>query len=89
MGELLQEEEGRPSTQCHRDGGRWARCVGKTTILVASGSGNHSAQKRTSPDTGLNPAGQYMLARPATIFGGSSEILRNVLARAELGMPAR
>jgi len=36
-----------------------------------------------------HPAGQFLLARPATIFGGSSEILRNVVARSELGMPAR
>ncbi len=34
-------------------------------------------------------AGQFLLARPATIFGGSSEILRNVVARSELGMPSR
>jgi len=38
---------------------------------------------------GLHPAGQFLLARPGTIFGGSSEILRNLLARGELGMPAR
>lgn len=34
-------------------------------------------------------AGQFLLARPGTIFGGSSEILRNVVARSELGMPSR
>lgn len=37
----------------------------------------------------VHPAGQFLLARPGTIFGGSSEILRNVLARGELGMPSR
>ena len=33
-------------------------------------------------------AGQFLLARPATIFGGSSEILRNILARNVLDLPA-
>jgi alkylation response protein AidB-like acyl-CoA dehydrogenase len=36
----------------------------------------------------LHPAGQFLLARPTTIFGGSSEILRNVLARSLLDLPA-
>jgi alkylation response protein AidB-like acyl-CoA dehydrogenase len=36
----------------------------------------------------LHPAGQFLIARPATIFGGSSEILRNVLARSLLELPA-
>jgi hypothetical protein len=36
----------------------------------------------------LHPAGQFLLARPTTIFGGSSEILRNTLARFVLDLPA-
>ncbi len=36
----------------------------------------------------LHPAGQFLQARPTTIFGGSSEILRNVLARSLLDLPA-
>jgi alkylation response protein AidB-like acyl-CoA dehydrogenase len=40
------------------------------------------------PGEGLHPAGQFLLARPATIFGGSSEILRNILARNLLDLPA-
>jgi alkylation response protein AidB-like acyl-CoA dehydrogenase len=35
----------------------------------------------------LHPAGQFLLARPTTIFGGSSEILRNTLARFLLELP--
>jgi alkylation response protein AidB-like acyl-CoA dehydrogenase len=35
-----------------------------------------------------HPAGQFLRARPSTIFGGSSEILRNVLARNVLNLPA-
>ncbi|MBP0496158.1 acyl-CoA dehydrogenase family protein [Pararoseomonas indoligenes] len=37
---------------------------------------------------GLHPAGSFLLARPSTIFGGSSEILRNILARSVLDLPA-
>lgn len=40
------------------------------------------------PGLALHPAGQFLIARPATIFGGSSEILRNVLARSLLELPA-
>lgn len=32
-------------------------------------------------------AGAYLAARPTTIFGGSSEIMRNVLAQATLNLP--
>ena len=39
-------------------------------------------------DERLHPAGQFLQARPTTIFGGSSEILRNVLARSLLELPA-
>ncbi|HEV7264765.1 MAG TPA: acyl-CoA dehydrogenase family protein [Falsiroseomonas sp.] len=40
------------------------------------------------PGAALHPAGQFLQARPTTIFGGSSEILRNVLARSLLDLPA-
>ena len=36
----------------------------------------------------LHPAAQFLQARPTTIFGGSSEILRNMLARSLLDLPA-
>ena len=35
----------------------------------------------------LDAAGTYLAARPTTIFGGSTEIMRNVLARASLDLP--
>jgi len=59
-----------------------------TETMVAI-SGCHAGRFEPMDGSGLHPSGQFLLARPATIFGGSSEILRNVLARNELGMPAR
>ena len=59
-----------------------------TDTMLAIGGGE-AGGLHGSTETGLHTAGQFMLARPATIFGGSSEILRNILARGELGMPAR
>ena len=38
-------------------------------------------------DHRLDAAGTYLAARPTTIFGGSTEIMRNVLARASLNLP--
>lgn len=38
-------------------------------------------------DTMADPLGHYMLARPGTIYGGSCEIQRNILAKAVLGLP--
>jgi alkylation response protein AidB-like acyl-CoA dehydrogenase len=40
------------------------------------------------PDgTSVHVAGQYFLSRPATIYGGSNEIQRNILAKAILELP--
>ncbi len=36
----------------------------------------------------LHPAGQFIQARPSTIYGGSNEIQRNILARNVLALPA-
>ena len=39
-------------------------------------------------DPRLHAAGTYIMARPTTIFGGSSEIMRNVIAKAVLDLPS-
>lgn len=59
-----------------------------TETMLAIGGGN-AGLLHAMPDSGLHPAGQFMLARSGTVFGGSSEILRNILARSVLGMPAK
>lgn len=51
-------------------------------------AGGHAGLLDPMPGEGLHPAGQFLLARPSTIFGGSSEILRNILARNVLDLPA-
>jgi alkylation response protein AidB-like acyl-CoA dehydrogenase len=35
----------------------------------------------------LNPSGLFIQARPTTIYGGSNEIQRNILAKSFLGLP--
>ena len=59
--------------------------ISETMLAIAGGN----AGLLHGMADGLHPAGSFLLARPATIFGGSSEILRNIIARTELGMPAR
>ena len=34
----------------------------------------------------LNPTGQYIQARPATIYGGSNEVQRGIIAKMVLGL---
>lgn len=42
---------------------------------------------RTGPDGTINPASMAIQSRPSTIYGGSNEIQRNILAGAVLNLP--
>lgn len=61
----------------------------RITEYALTVAGGHAGRLHALPDSDLHPAGQYILARSGTIFGGSSEILRGIIARNTLGMPAR
>jgi alkylation response protein AidB-like acyl-CoA dehydrogenase len=39
-------------------------------------------------DRGLNPSGQFLQARPTTIYGGTAEIQRGIIAKQVLGLPS-
>lgn len=60
----------------------------RITDTMLEVAGGHAGLLDPMPGEGLHPAGQFLLARPSTIFGGSSEILRNILARNVLELPA-
>ena len=60
----------------------------RITDAMLEVAGGHAGLLDPMPGEGLHPAGQFLLARPSTIFGGSSEILRNILARNVLELPA-
>jgi alkylation response protein AidB-like acyl-CoA dehydrogenase len=51
-------------------------------------AGSHAGVKQEDDgNSRLDAAGTYLAARPTTIFGGSTEIMRNVLARSSLDLP--
>ncbi len=57
-------------------------------LLEVSGDAGVIDESRTLADgSSLHAARQYFLSRPATIYAGSNEIQRNILAKAILGLP--
>ena len=50
-------------------------------------AGSLGGAQLTDATARLDTAGTWLAARPTTIFGGSTEIMRNVVARASLDLP--
>ena len=62
----------------------------RVTDLVLEAAGEFGATEaalRLDDDSTLKPVHPYYLSRPATIYGGSSEVQRNILAKALLRLP--
>ena len=60
----------------------------RITNYMLEVAGSESGQIDPIDSDTLNPAAQFLQARPATIYGGSSEIQRNIIAKAVLGLPS-
>lgn len=58
--------------------------ITEAMLAVAGEAGGMLAPLSGNND--LNPSGQFIQARPASIYGGSNEIQRNVLAKNVLGL---
>ena len=62
----------------------------RTTEFGMEVSGEYAGVLGQAPlDGGPNLHKLFMLARPGTIYGGSSEVQRNILAKSMLGLPSR
>ena len=60
----------------------------RITDMLLAVSGEEAALLEPMKDNqDIFPSGQFLIARPATIYGGSSEIQRNIVAARVLGMP--
>ncbi len=59
-----------------------------TELMLEIAGENAGLLKPMEGNRDLHPAGQFIEARPTTIYGGSSEIQRGILAKNVLGLPA-
>ena len=57
-------------------------------ILDAAGAAGGDREPIETPDGAVDAATMFLFNRHATIFGGSSEIQRNILAKRVLGLPS-
>ena len=58
-----------------------------TDLMVEVAGENAGLLEPMEGNRELNPGGLYLQARPATIYGGSNEIQRNILAKNVLELP--
>lgn len=58
-----------------------------TELMLEIGGENAGLLKPMEGNRDLHPSGQFIEARPTTIYGGSSEIQRGILAKAVLELP--
>jgi alkylation response protein AidB-like acyl-CoA dehydrogenase len=59
-----------------------------TDLLLEADAEDATLDASTTADgTQMHIANQYFASRPATVYGGSSEIQRNILAKAMLELP--
>jgi len=56
-------------------------------MLETAGAAGVSDESMPLPGGALHPAHVFFAARPASIYGGSNEIQRNILAKAVLELP--
>jgi alkylation response protein AidB-like acyl-CoA dehydrogenase len=58
-----------------------------TDEMMAIAGENAGLLEPMEGNRNLHPSGQFIQARPATIYGGSNEIQRNILAKNVLALP--
>jgi len=63
--------------------------VTDTLLDVAGEDATLDAPLAIEAQRAVHVANQYFASRPTTIYGGSSEVQRNILARAVLQLPDR
>lgn len=62
-------------------------CQRITDLMLEIAGENAGLQHPMGGNRQTHPAGQFIEARPYTIYGGSSEIQRNIMAKNVLGLP--
>lgn len=58
-----------------------------TELMLEIGGEAAAGLEPINGNRDLNPAGQFLAARASTIYGGASEVQRNILAKNVLGLP--